>query len=190
MLPTTNGVAPEQPVTGTVVRWCGGFGFVKPDDGGEDLFCHFTSIRDGNMLKEGAAVQFVKKIDERKGREQAFDLIGGCTGEEEPFRRGGGGRGRGAGGGGVVTMDPPPGKLQGTVSRWTAKGYGFITPDDGGEDLFCHFSKIEDGNALSQGARVHFVKWFDNLKGNHRAVEVVGGFHDGPDRHGSGYGGK
>lgn len=62
----------------------------------------------------------------------------------------------------------------GTV-RWfnDAKGYGFITPDDGGEDLFAHFSAIKmDGfKTLKQGQRVTFDlkegekgKQADNIK--------------------------
>ena len=62
----------------------------------------------------------------------------------------------------------------GTV-KWfnDAKGYGFITPDDGGEDLFAHFSAIKmDGfKTLKQGQRVTFdlkegekAKQADNIK--------------------------
>ena len=175
--------------TGVALRWFSkGYGFIKPDDGGEDLFCHFRSITDGNMLKEGTAVQFVKRSDERKGRVQAMDVTGGCSEEDTYGGKGGGARGRGGGGGGGVTGPPPPGKVQGIARLWTAKGFGFIAPDDGGEDLFCHYSQILDGNALQHGAVVHFVKQFDELKGRDRAVQIVGGFQEARGG-GSGYGG-
>jgi CspA family cold shock protein len=47
----------------------------------------------------------------------------------------------------------------GTV-KWfnDSKGYGFITPDEGGKDLFIHHSNIAgDGfKSLSEGAKVVF----------------------------------
>ena len=47
----------------------------------------------------------------------------------------------------------------GTV-KWfnDAKGYGFITPDDGSEDLFAHFSAIQGQGfkTLKEGQRVNF----------------------------------
>ena len=47
----------------------------------------------------------------------------------------------------------------GTV-KWfnDAKGYGFITPDDGSEDLFAHFSAIAMNGfkTLKEGQKVAF----------------------------------
>jgi len=47
----------------------------------------------------------------------------------------------------------------GTV-KWfnNAKGYGFISPDEGGSDVFAHFTSIEmEGyRTLKQGQKVEF----------------------------------
>ena len=49
---------------------------------------------------------------------------------------------------------------QGTV-KWfnESKGFGFITPEGGGKDLFAHFSEIQSAGfkTLQEGQRVEFT---------------------------------
>ena len=47
----------------------------------------------------------------------------------------------------------------GTVKRFSAdKGFGFITPDDGGKDLFVHHSEVKTSGyaTLSDGQKVEY----------------------------------
>lgn len=50
--------------------------------------------------------------------------------------------------------------MQSGTVKWfnNTKGYGFITPSDGGEEVFVHFSTIEgDGyKTLNEGQQVEF----------------------------------
>ena len=62
----------------------------------------------------------------------------------------------------------------GTV-KWfnDAKGFGFITPDGGGEDLFAHFSSIAASGfkTLAEGQKVSFEITMGN-KGKQQASNI------------------
>ena len=49
---------------------------------------------------------------------------------------------------------------KGTVNRFNKiKGYGFITPDNGGDEVFVHFSEVEMSGykELKENQRISFV---------------------------------
>ena len=64
---------------------------------------------------------------------------------------------------------------KGTVKWFNAeKGYGFLSSDEGGEDVFVHFSAIQtDGyRTLEEGQKVEFEEEMDERKGKLRAANV------------------
>ena len=57
-------------------------------------------------------------------------------------------------------MDDSEDAMNGTVKFFNgAKGFGFITPDEGGKDVFVHASALEAAGirGLNEGDRVSFV---------------------------------
>lgn len=117
-----------------------GFGFITPDDGGQDIFVHARALSGGvEELAEGDRVSYRTAEGERGQQAQGVRLVGGRA------RSGRGRSERASARGG-----------RGVVSRFDAdRGFGFITPDDGGQDLFVHVSVVRDGE-LYEGDRVRY----------------------------------
>jgi CspA family cold shock protein len=51
-----------------------GFGFIKPDDGGNDVFFHVTALREGDEIAVGKVVTFEMGADEKTGKAKAVSV--------------------------------------------------------------------------------------------------------------------
>ena len=64
--------------TGTVKWFNGrkGFGFIQPDDGGNDVFVHISAVERAGLsgLTEGQKVSFEIKADTKRGKSSAENL--------------------------------------------------------------------------------------------------------------------
>jgi len=124
-----------------------GFGFVVPDDGSDDLFVHVKALPPGlTELSEGDRVTFDVAAGDRGPLARNVQLVGGA-----------GRRSPGRGGSGRPSSGAPARGGVGTVARYDdERGFGFITPDDGGDDLFVHVSVVRGDETLEEGDRVRF----------------------------------
>lgn len=139
---------------GTVSWYDGGkgFGFLAPDSGGDDLFVHVRSLVGGlDELFEGDRVTFDVAEGERGPQARNVRLVGGPAHRGAPAApaRGRSGSSRESGG--------PVRGGEGVVARYDAdRGFGFISPDSGGDDLFVHVSVVRGAEALQEGDRVRY----------------------------------
>lgn len=131
-----------------------GFGFIAPDAGGDDIFVHVKALGRGlTELPEGARVTFDVVDGDRGPNARNVEIVGGARGRADRGSRGGFGSDRGR----QERASAPVRGGKGTVARYDAdRGFGFITPDAGGEDLFVHFSVVRGSEPLYQGDRVSF----------------------------------
>jgi len=180
------------------VKWFNtakGFGFIQPDDGGSDVFVHISAVEQAGLrgLNEGDLVNFELEQDRRSGKLSAGQLVvtgqgaapsrgggGGGGGFDRP-RGGGGGFDRpraggfGGGGGGGRPAGDPAGAGAGTV-KWfnPTKGFGFIQPEDGGQDVFVHISAVEQAGlrGLNEGQHVAYDLEADRRSGKTSATNL------------------
>lgn len=54
------------------------------------------------------------------------------------------------------------------------KGYGFISPDDGGQDVFVHISAVDRSGmgSLSEGQKIGYEIEVDRMRGKSSAVNL------------------
>jgi CspA family cold shock protein len=62
-----------------IVKWFNstkGFGFIAPDEGGQDVFVHISAVERSGLsgLRDGQAVSFDVETDPRKGKPAAINL--------------------------------------------------------------------------------------------------------------------
>ena len=51
-----------------------GFGFIQPDDRGEDVFFHVSALRDGDDITQGKVVAFEIGVDQKSGKTKAVSV--------------------------------------------------------------------------------------------------------------------
>ena len=98
----------------------------------------------------------------------------GGGGRDRGFGGGGGGFGGGGGGGGRA-RGVVAGSGAGEV-KWfnPTKGFGFIKPEGGGQDIFVHISAVEQAglSGLNEGQRVNFDLEQDSRSGKTSATNL------------------
>lgn len=141
-----------------------GFGFIQRDDGGEDVFVHISAVERAGLegLAEGQQLAF--NLVDRGGKVSAADLQ--VVGDVIPVQQ----RAPAA-----PQRQLTGEKATGTVKFFnSAKGFGFITRDDGQPDAFVHISAVERSGLreLNEGDRLEFDLEVDR-RGKYSAVNLV-----------------
>jgi CspA family cold shock protein len=122
-----------------------GFGFVTPDAGGEDVFVHVRALAEGlTWLTEGDRVMFDVVQSDKGPQARDLHLVHSAVPEDTRASA-------------PAKPDAPARAGEGVVARYDAeRGFGFITPDAGGADLFVHISVLGGAEPLQKGDRFRY----------------------------------
>lgn len=144
--------APDQAFeTEAVVKWFNltkGFGFVAPIDGSSDAFIHSSVVSRAGLRDVAEGTKLLVQIgDGMKGR-QVLGIVQvlGMGEIPQPSAR--------------PPATGPETEMSGIV-KWFKpdKGFGFVTPDDGGRDVFVHRTVVLQAGAesLESGQKVKMI---------------------------------
>jgi cold shock protein len=144
---------PSGPPVGGIVKWFSvekGFGFVELSDGSGDAFLHGSVLaQSGISAVEPGETLEVRVGPGHKGPHVTEVLsVDSSTAVPSASRRSSAQ---------ATTSNGSSVEMTGTVKWFNAdRGYGFITPNGGGEDVFVHVSALERSGieGLSEGQTV------------------------------------
>ena len=155
--------------TSASVKWydpAKGYGFLEPHDGSPDICCRAPALAAVGLdsLLAGATVDCETKQGERGpevSRIRAVDFSTASPRAASFARAPGNGRivaGPGSEPAAGQAGTAASGRRVRALVKWflPSKGYGFLEPEDGSADLFCHLSVVEASgyDTLLQGAAV------------------------------------
>ena len=137
--------------TEAVVKWFNltkGFGFVAPADGSNDAFIHSSVVSRAGLRDVAEGTKLLVEIGEGMKGRQVLNIIQVLgmgeipTSNHRPVATG------------------PETPMTGTV-KWFKpdKGFGFVTPDDGGRDIFVHRTVVlrTGAQSLEPGQKVKMM---------------------------------
>ena len=145
--------APQSHVIEAKVKWFNaskGFGFVTPDDGSQDAFLPMAVLRRAGYedVREGTSVTCEVGAG-AKGplvtNVLSLDPSTAVAPRDDGFER----------------REPRQATMQEGAVKWfeAEKGYGFISPDGGGKDVFIHITALRRSGvtAIAAGQRVQMA---------------------------------
>ncbi len=128
------------------------YGFISPDDGTPDIFVHTSAARNAREMRAGDRVAF-DTVETEKGPNATnlYVTVSALTSQVSERRRG-------------------------QVKFWNERGFGFIEPENGDNDIFVHVSEVarDEGGYLCDGYIVEYAETQGQKGPQASDVRVVG----------------